>query len=424
MQETEKPYRGPAFAASLRHRTFRVFYGGLVLSSFGGNFTQIAISWQMYELTGSALHLGLLGLSRAASLIPFLLVGGMLADAVDRRKLLMFTQAGHLVITAGLLVLTASELISPGIFYIAAIVGSVFTALENPARQAIVPNLVPEADLTNAIALNASQRSVSSIAGPPIAGIILGFLGPVANYSVTVFSFAVMIVILALIRPLRAQESRGRRSVSLQSLAQGFAHVRANPILFVMMLLDFCQNFLGAARALLPIYASDILNAGPQGFGLLSGASAVGSITGGVVMGTLGRVRRAGIGVLIGITIFGVCTVLFAYNTSFVLAYVLIFGEGFGDTVSHVLRSTILQLNVPDELRGRVTSLNQVFVNGGGPLGSFRAGGMAALFGPELAVLSGGVIVLMIVAFVATCVPSVRRYTLESDRPVPAGHQT
>jgi MFS family permease len=420
MQDSEKTYHGPAFATSLRNRTFRFFYGGLVVSSFGTNFTQLAISWQMYELTGSPLHLGLLGLSRAASLIPFLLVGGLLADAIDRRKLMMFTQAGHLTVTAALLIFTASDVISPGVFYIAAIVGSIFTALENPARQAIVPNLVPTEDLTNALALNASQRSVSSIAGPPIAGMILGFFGPTANYGVTVVTFAAMIVVLALIRPLRAQEPAGRRSVSLQSLGQGFAYVHRNPILFVMMLLDFCQNFLGAARALLPIYASDILNAGPQGFGILSGASAVGSITGGIVMGTLGHVRRAGIGVLIGIAIFGVCTVLFAYNTSFVFAYILIFGEGFGDTVSHVLRSTILQLNVPDELRGRVTSLNQVFVNGGGPLGSFRAGAMGALLGPELAVLSGGVIVLGVVVFIATCVPMVRRYTIEGAA-IPAG---
>jgi MFS family permease len=423
MQETEKPYHGPAFAMALRHRTFRVFYSGLVFSSFGNNFTQIAISWQMWELTGSALHLGLLGLSRAASLIPFLLVGGMLADAIDRRKLMMFTQGGHLVITAGLLVLTASDQVSVVMFYVAAVVGSVFTALENPARQAIVPNLVPESDLTNAIALNSTQRSVSSIAGPPLAGVVLGFFGAEANYAVTVVSFATMIVILALIRPLRAQEARGgRRSVSLKSLAEGFAHVRHNPILFVMMLLDFCQNFLGAARALLPIYASDILNVGPQGYGLLSGASAVGSITGGVVLGTLGTIRRIGIGVLIGVTIFGICTVLFAYNTSFFFAYILIFGEGFGDTVSHVLRSTILQLNVPDELRGRVTSLNQVFVNGGGPLGSFRAGAMGAWLGPELAVLTGGVTVLAVVFFVATCVPMVRRYTIEPSSAPAVAH--
>jgi MFS family permease len=126
--------------------------------------------------------------------------------------------------------------------------------------------------------------------------------------------------------------------------------------------------------------------------------------------------------VLIGIAIFGICTVLFAYNTSFFLAYVLIFGEGFGDTVSHVLRSTILQLNVPDALRGRVTSLNQVFVNGGGPLGSFRAGAMGAWLGPELAVLSGGVMVLAIVVFVAAFVPIVRRYTIEPSAATSVAH--
>jgi MFS family permease len=421
MQETDRNHQGPPFMLLLRHRSFGVFYGGMVFSGFGNTFYNIAITWQVYEMTGSALHLGLLGLSRFASLIPFLLLGGMLADAIDRRKMLMFTQAGHLVIAAGILFATATGAITVGMFFVAAVIGSVFTALENPARQAIVPNLVPEEDLVPAIALNTVQRTVSSIAGQPVAGMILGFFGPTTNYSITVASFAFMIVVLALIRPMNKQAARGRRPVSISALAEGMAHVRSNPILFVNMLLDFAQNFLGAVRALLPIYAADILNVGPTGYGFLGAASSLGTLIGGTIMSTIGTVKRMGIGVLIGISIFAVSTILFAYNTSFVIALVLLMGEGFGDVVSHVLRSTILQLNVPDDLRGRVTSLNQVFVNGGGPLGNFRAGAMAAWLGPEMAVLTGGVTVLAFVIFVALFVPMVRNYRIESAA-VPAGH--
>jgi MFS family permease len=420
MQQEEKPYRGPAFASALRHRTFRLFYGGLVFSSFGNNFTQLAISWQIYEITGSALQLGLLGLSRAASMIPVLLFGGLLADAIDRRRLMIITQGGQLGIAAMLLLLTATDQISIGMFYVASTVGGLFTAVETPARNAIVPNLVPESDLTHALALNATQRSVASIAGPPLAGVILGFFGPVANYAVTTLSFGTMMGVLAIVRPVNVQAARRRGAVSLQAIGEGCVFVWKHPILLSMMLLDFCQNLFGAMRTLLPVYASDILKVGPEGYGILSGAAAVGSIGGGIVMGTIGQVRRAGVGVMIGIVIFSVCTILFAYNTSFWIALVLMVGEGFGTTVSQVLRSTILQLNIPDELRGRVTSFNAVFANGGGPLGSFRAGAMSEWLGPELAVMTGGVMVLGIVGVVAASVPFIRRYTIDySSQTVP-----
>jgi hypothetical protein len=198
----------------------------------------------------------------------------------------------------------------------------------------------------------------------------------------------------------------------MTSLREGLSYVLKHRILLWMMLLDFGQNFLGA-RALLPVYASDILRVGPEGFGLLSAASAVGTIAGGGLLSFMPQVRRAGLGVLTGITIFGVSTILFAYNDVFWIALVLLAGEGFGDVVSHVFRLTILQLNIPDQLRGRVTSVNMVFTNGGGPLGSFRAGAMAAWIGPEAAVLAGGVTVLAIVAVVGAAVPLVRRYEIE-----------
>ena len=422
MQETEKPRNGPAFMVLFRNRSYGVFYGGMAFSGFGSTFAQFAITWQVYEMTESALHLGLLGLSRFASLIPFLLLGGLLADAIDRRKMLMFTQFGHLVILAGILFATHTGAITVGMFYVAAVIGSVFTALENPARQAIVPNLVPQEDLVPAIALNTVQRTVSSLGGQPMAGVIYGFLGPTTNYAFGVASLAFMILVLALIRPVNKQTARSRRQVSLSALAEGMAHVKSNPILFVNMLLDFAQNFLGAARALLPIYAAQILDVGPQGAGFLSAASSAGTLIGGALFSTIATVKRMGVGVLIGISIFAVSTILFAYNTSFVIALVLLAGEGFGDVVSHTLRSTILQLNVPDDLRGRVTSLNQLFVNGGGPLGNFRAGAMAELVGPEMAVLTGGVTVLAIVILVALFVPMVRNYQIEDAMAVPAGH--
>lgn len=400
------------FLPALKHRDFRVFYGGLVASSFGNNFTQLAMTWQMYEMTGSPLQLGLLGLSRAVATMPLLLFGGLLADAIDRRRLMLLMQGGHLCVATSLLALSVVGLLSPAVFYVATVFNAIFGALENPARQAIVPNLVPDAELTNAIALNATQRSVSTIAGPPLAGVFLGFVGPTANYAVAWLSWVAMLWALLSIHP-SARVVGGRRAMSINSLRESFSYVWGHPILLSMMFLDFGANFLGQARALLPVYASDILGGGPQGFGILSGASAVGSAGGGLVMSAISHVRHAGIGALVGVSLYAVCTILFAYNTNFWLAWLLLAGEGLGDSISHVFRLTILQLNVPDQLRGRVTSVNMLFTQSGGPLGSFRAGGMAQWLGPELAVFSGGVAARGVVAAIGSALPMVRRFVIE-----------
>jgi len=413
---------GRVFLPALGHRDFRLYYGGLVVSSIGNSFTQLAMMWQIYEMTGSPLQLGLLGLSRAVATIPVLLFGGLLADAIDRRRLMMVTESGHLCVATVLLALSALGLLSPAIFYVATVLSATFGALENPARQAIVPNLVPEADLTNAMALNATQRSVSQIAGPPLAGVLLGFIGPTANYGISWLSWVIMLAVLVSIRP-SVQVPGGRRAMSFESVREGFAYVWGHPILLSMMFLDFGATFFGTARALLPIYASDILGVGAQGFGILSGASAIGSITGGVVMSSIPHMRHAGIGALAGVSLFGVCTVLFAYNTSFWIAWLLLAGEGLGDTISHVFRLTILQLNVPDRLRGRATSVNMLFTNGGPSLGSFRAGAMGQWVGPQLAVFSGGLAVLAVVGVIGSGVPAVRRFVIERGGEPAAAHR-
>lgn len=427
MEERSTELQRRGFLPALRHRDFAIYYGGLVVSSFGNNFTMLAMSWQMYEMTGSPLQLGLLGLSRFVVTMPILLFGGLLADAVDRRKLMLRMQAGHLSVATVLLILSALGLLSPNVFYVATMFNAFFGALENPARQAIVPNMVPEEDLTNAMALNATQRSVSTIAGPPLAGILLGFIGPTANYAVSWTAWLVMLGVLAYIRP-GTQVAGGRRGMSIQSLTEGFTYVWGHPILLCMMLLDFGANFFGVARTLLPVYASDILTwpgtdqkIGPQGFGFLSGASAIGSLTGGVLMSAIPQVRHAGIGALVGVSIFALCTIGFAFNTNFFLAWLFLAGEGLGDTISHVFRLTILQLNMEDRLRGRVTSVNMLFTNGGGPLGSFRAGAMAEWVGPPMAVFTGGLAVLGVVAIMGTSVPWVRRYVIEPAEAATAG---
>jgi MFS family permease len=416
----EPPAQGNLRFAALRVRDFRLYYTGVVASNFGTNFTQLAMSWQIYEMTGSPLQLGLLGLVRAIPALTLVLFGGLLADAIDRRRLMMVTQGCQFCVTGALFILAVMGLLSPGVFYVSSFLQALCSSLETPARNAIVPNLVPNTMLTNALALNATQRSASSIAGPPLAGIALGFFGPTVNYAVDTVSWIVMIGALALIRPT-GQARRGRRALTFAALGESFHYVWTHPILMSMMVLDFAQNLLGGVRSLLPVYASDVLQVGPQGLGLLSASSSFGTLTTGAIMSALPPIRRTGVGALIGITIFGVCTCVFAYSQLFWLSALMIAGQGVGDCISHVCRLTILQLNIPDEIRGRVTSVNSVFTQGGGPLGNFRGGAMAQWLGPELAVLTGGVAVLGVVAFMATSVPIVRRYVIsESAEPVAA----
>lgn len=401
-----------AFTA-LRHRDFRLFWIGQVLSGAGTQFSTVAMAWQIYELTNSPLHLGMLGLARAIPQMTLLLFGGLLADAVDRRRLLMLTQVGQLGVSAGLVAVTLAGAASPSALYGASMLFAIFTSLETPARQALPPNLVPRADLTSALALNNAQRHVSMIAGPSLAGIALGFVGPALCYAVDALSWLAMVISLALIRtPLRAA---GYQGISLRSLREGVGFVRAERVILLLMALDFGMNFLASTRALLPIYARDILHVGPEGLGILHSAIAGGSLAAAVSLSLWARVRRAGRWVLVGVAIYGACVVLFAFSTVFWFSVLMLAGTGAGNTLGAVLRSTINQLYTPDELRGRVSSVNSLFTSGGPQLGQFESGLVASFAGTEMAVLIGGVATLTLVTGLALAAPMVRRFEIRDE---------
>lgn len=397
--------------AALRQRDFRLFWGGLVLSGIGSQFTTVAMAWQIYELTDSPLQLGLLGLARGVPQIGLLLVGGLLADAVDRRRLMMMTQIGQLVVSGALVGLTVTEAIGPLALYVASFLLAIFSSLEGPARQALVPNMVPRSDLTNAVALNATQRNVSMIAGPSLAGVVLGASGPALCYAVDTLSWLAMLGALVLIRSL-PQPTGGRGGISLGALREGFVFVWSHPIILSLMVLDFGQNLFGNPRALMPVYARDILHVGPEGLGLLYAAAAVGSIATAAGMSVTAQVRRAGRWVLIGVGVYAASTAVFGISQVFWFSLLLLAAEGAGNMISTVLRGTMTQLVTPDELRGRVTSVNSIFTNSGPQLGQFRAGAVAEVIGTELSVVTGAGLLLAIVAGVAVSARAVRRFEI------------
>lgn len=397
--------------AALRQRDFRLFWGGLVLSGIGSQFTTVAMAWQIYELTDSPLQLGLLGLARGVPQIGLLLVGGLLADAVDRRRLMMMTQIGQFVVSGALVGLTVTEAIGPPALYVASFLLAIFSSLEGPARQALVPNMVPRSDLTNAVALNATQRNVSMIAGPSLAGVVLGASGPALCYAVDTLSWLAMLGALVLIRSL-PQPTGGRGGISLGALREGFVFVWSHPIILSLMVLDFGQNLFGNPRALMPVYARDILHVGPEGLGLLYAAAAVGSIATAAGMSVTAQVRRAGRWVLIGVGVYAASTAVFGISQVFWFSLLLLAAEGAGNMISTVLRGTMTQLVTPDELRGRVTSVNSIFTNSGPQLGQFRAGAVAEVIGTELSVVTGAGLLLAIVAGVAVSARAVRRFEI------------
>jgi MFS family permease len=401
--------------AALRHRDFSIYWAGSVLSQVGSQFTTVAMAWQIYELTNSPLKLGLLGLARGAPMLALLLFGGLLADAVNRRHLMMATQIGQMCVSASLAVMTLAGWVSPPVLYAASLFLALFSSLEQPARTAIIPNLVPRSDLTNALALSGTQRYVATIVGPSLAGLLLAHSGATLCYAVDAVSWLAMLAALFIMRPL-AQVAGGRRAISMQALREGVEFVWTHPVILSMMALDFGQNFFGSARALLPIYARDILGVGPRGLGLLYSATSAGALIMGIVMSVRGPVRRAGMWVLVSVGVYGVFTTLFGVSHVFWLSFLMLASAGAANTVSFVLRNTINQLLTPDEIRGRVTSVNSMFTNTGPQLGQFEAGALASMIGPVGATAVGGLLVTLIAAGL-TAIKSVRGFEVRESAP-------
>ena len=369
------------------------------------------MAWQIYDLTNSPLQIGLIGLVRAVPQMVILLFGGLLADAMNRRKLMMVTQGSLFFVSGALALLSSTGEVTPGKLYAVTALLALFGSLESPSRQAIVTNLVPAEDLSRALAIFSSQRQIATIAGPSVAGIVLALAGPAACYAVDAISWLIMLGALALIRT-RLSERGGWRTITLKSLRVGFLFVWNHAVIFPFLMMDFGANMFGTVRALFPIYARDILSVGPEGLGVLYAASAAGALLGAIGFSFWGGVRRAGRWILFGVAIYGLCLLFFAKSHLFWLSILLLIGSGIGDTISAILRATINQLSTPDDLRGRMAAINSIFTNSGPQLGQFQLGALATLAGAEVAAMSGALMILTIVALLVVRFPKVRDYQL------------
>jgi MFS family permease len=391
-----------AFAA-LRHRDFRLLWLGQIVSVTGSQMQFVAINWHVYLLTKSAFALGLVGLFRGVPIIVCSLAGGVVADAFDRKRAMIVTQTVMLLTAALLSAATLSGLKSVWPIYVLSALSAAAQAFDTPARQALMPTLVPEEDFPNAVSLGIIVFNIAIIVGPAIAGFILAETGPAIIYGLNALSFlAVIAAVIAMRTGGKPDLQRGRReALSFGALKEGLRFVWQTPIIVQTMTLDFAATFFASATLLLPIFAQERLHVGARGYGFLAAAPAIGSVLTALVMARIGSFRKQGRLVVASVAVFGVATAGFGVSTVYWLSLLMLAITGAADTVSTVLRQTIRQLVTPNHLRGRMTSINMMFFMGGPQLGELEAGSLAALIGAPLSVVVGGLGSLICAAIAA-----------------------
>jgi len=373
------------------------------VSVTGSQMQFVAINWHVYLLTKSAFALGLVGLFRGVPIIVCSLAGGVVADAFDRKRTMVVTQTVMLLTAALLTAETLAGLKSVWPIYVLSALSAAAQAFDTPARQALMPTLVPEEDFPNAVSLGIIVFNIAIILGPAIAGFILAETGPAIIYGFNALSFlAVIGAVIAMRTSGKPDLQRGRReALSFGALKEGLRFVWQTPIIVQTMTLDFAATFFASATLLLPIFAQERLHVGARGYGFLAAAPAIGSVLTALVMARVGSFRRQGRLVVASVAVFGVATAGFGVSTVYWLSLLMLAITGAADTVSTVLRQTIRQLVTPNQLRGRMTSINMMFFMGGPQLGELEAGSLAALIGAPLSVVVGGLGSLICAAIAA-----------------------
>lgn len=403
--------------SALRYPDFRWMATAQFISYMGSWMQLAAVNWHVYALTKDPAALGLVGLVRVVPIIVLSLFGGVLADAVDRRRLMTVTSAAMAIVAFALGLITLSGGVTLGLLYAATALMAGLSAFDKPAWGALLPNLVPSTEVGNAVRLNVVIIQITAVAGPAFAGLLLALINPGGAYLFNALSFVPVIVALTVIhvQPLRVSE---RVAFSTDALLEGLRFVKRTPLLWSTMVLDFFATFFASATALLPVYASDILKVGEVGYGLLYAAPAVGATVGALAMAQIGaRLKRQGIVLLGSVAVFGASTVIFGLSTAFVLSMLALAVMGLADAISMVIRNALRQLLTPDSMRGRMVSFNQIFFMGGPQLGELEAGLVARAFGAPFSVISGGIGAMLVVAVMWARVPVLRNYR-ELPQPV------
>ncbi len=394
---------------------FRRLMAGDAVSVVGTQMTIVAIPLQVYAITGSSFAVGLIGLFAVVPLIVFGLIGGAIADAHDRRRLLIRTQAG-LAAVSGLLVLQALlHNRQVWVLYLLVFCLSALFAIDSPARRAVTPRLLPVDQFAAAATLGQLLFNFGVIAGPLLAGGIVGTVGVTWVYLLDLASFAASMY-AAWSLPVLAPEGGGTRA-GVASVLEGFRFLRGRRNVLMTFAVDINAMVFGMPRALFPAWAVTVYHGGPRTAGLLYAAPAMGALLGALVGGLFSRVHRQGLGVLVSVTVWGAAIAAFGFTRSLWLGVLMLAVAGAADMVSAVFRTAILNAATPDEMRGRLSGVFIVVVAGGPRVGDLEAGTVAAVVSPQFSVVSGGVACIGGVALLAALVPSFSRY--DARDPVP-----
>jgi MFS family permease len=379
-----------------------------------------ALLWHVRLLTDQPIALGGIGLARILPVMGFSLIGGAVADSADRRKILFVTQSVMALVALALAWLTFTGAITLWLIYLLTAIQATALAFDLPARQALVPNLVPPEDLPNAFSMQSIAFQVGSIVGPALSGLVIAYWGQYYTYLINAVTFLAVIGALLLIGkiPQRTRGS-GRIQVKFDDIKEGLQFIFKQPVILSSMLLDFFATFFSSANTLMPIFARDILNVGAVEYGWLSAAQSIGAMGAAAIISQLREIRHQGRTLLLSVVAFGLATVFFGLARSYAAAILALVLIGASDSVSAIIRNTIRQLQTPDYLRGRMTSINQIFFLGGPQLGEVEAGLVAQLLGAPAAVITGGIGCLLAVGWVARRWPQLRNYN--GDEPIKAG---
>lgn len=408
--------RGRLFAdlSPLREsRDYRLLFAGGGVSYLGRQLTVVAIPFQVYLMTGSSLAVGLTGLAAVGPLIGLSLVGGAIADAVDRRRLLLVVQVLLAATSVGLALNASAERPALWPIYVLSALSAGLTGIDLPTRNAMIPNLVSREKFPAAAALGQILFQVGQVVGPALAGLLISRVDIAAAYWLDAVSFAGAFVLIAAIRPQPPHE--GGTRASLASIGEGLRYVKGRRLLLGTFLIDIDAMVFGMPRALFPALGTGLYGGGAVAVGLLYAAPGAGALLGALFTGWVGRVRRQGRAVIVAVLAWGAAIAAFGLVPWLALGLVLLAVAGAADVISAVFRNTILQLSVPDSLRGRLSSVHIAVVTGGPALGDAEAGAVAAISSPQVSVVSGGLACILGVAVLSRLLPELDRYDSSAE---------
>lgn len=370
------------------------------------------VGWHIYSISHSAFHLGLVGVVQFVPALVLTLISGAVADSYDRRRIMNAAQLVAAASAGMLFWLTRAGTIELWIIYAGVVVISSAWSFEGPARTALLPQIVGPERFQRAVTIASTNQALAFVSGPALGGMLIASFGIVAAYGGFLALIAIAFVSVFGLRVTAATDGPKRR-VSLAAIAEGVRFVWSRPVVLGCMALDMFAVIFGGATALLPIYAKEILQVGARGYGLLNSALEIGALSMALLLMFLPPIRAAGRTLLSAVALYGVATIIFGFSRIFPVSLAAYIAAGAADQVSVVLRSTAIQLSTPNELRGRVSSVNLLFIGASNQLGAAESGFVAAATSAPFAVVSGGIACLIVVLIVAARMPELRRYRLD-----------